>query len=92
MKLFVWDLHGTLEQGNERAVIEMSNKILEAFGYSQRFNEDHIFELYGLKWHQYFEHLLPCEPADRHFELQAACFEFSNSPDGATMVLQYMQP
>jgi phosphoglycolate phosphatase-like HAD superfamily hydrolase len=92
MKLFIWDLHGTLEQGNERAAIDMSNQILEKFGYRERFSESDIFRLYGLKWFKYFEYLLPHEPSDRHFELQAACFELSNSPAGAPIVAKYMTP
>jgi phosphoglycolate phosphatase-like HAD superfamily hydrolase len=92
MKLFVWDLHGTLEQGNEHAVIEMSNKILRDFGYKKQFSEDHIAQLYGLKWHEYFSFLLPEELPEKHTELQAACFTFSNSPDGMAIIAQHMQP
>lgn len=92
MKLFIWDLHGTLEQGNEHAVVEISNTILGRFGYSQRFTEEHVGQLYGLKWHQYFEFLLPAELADRHIELQAACFKFSNSPDGIKIIAKHMKP
>lgn len=76
-KLFVWDLHGTLEQGNERAVIEISNLVLERAGFSQRFTEDDALPLYGRKWHEYFEWLLPSEPEEQWFELQDACFKLS---------------
>ncbi len=92
MKLFIWDLHGTLEQGNERAAVDMSNQILERFGYHERFSDTDVFKLYGLKWFQYFEYLLPNEPSDRHFELQEACFALSNSPAGAKIVADYMVP
>lgn len=70
MKLFVWDFHGTLEQGNEQAAIELSNMALKQLGYSERFSDEHTHALYGLKWYQYFEHLLPNEPHSRHLELQ----------------------
>ena len=40
MKLFVWGLHGTLEQGNEDAAIEVSNLALEQHGYKQRFKPE----------------------------------------------------
>jgi phosphoglycolate phosphatase-like HAD superfamily hydrolase len=70
MKLFVWDLHGTLEQGNEHASIELSNMALERLGYTQRFTREHARPLYGLKWHEYFAHLLPEESHERHLELQ----------------------
>jgi phosphoglycolate phosphatase-like HAD superfamily hydrolase len=92
MKLFVWDLHGTLEQGNEKAVIEMSNRVLEQFGYAERFDATHTQELYGVKWYEYFEHLLPYENERRHLELQAACFALSNSPEGTRIIANHMSP
>jgi phosphoglycolate phosphatase-like HAD superfamily hydrolase len=76
-KLFVWDLHGTLERGNERAVIEISNVVLERAGFAERFSDADAFRLYGRKWHEYFAWLLPGEPEDRWFTLQDACFKFS---------------
>ncbi len=91
-KLFVWDLHGTLEQGNEHAAIEISNKILRDFGYSDQFSPKHVAELYGLKWYQYFEALLPQESHERHVELQAACFDFSNSDEGVNIIARHIQP
>jgi phosphoglycolate phosphatase-like HAD superfamily hydrolase len=71
VKLFVWDLHGTLEQGNENASIELSNLALAQMGYAERFTSEHSRALYGLKWHEYFAHLLPHEPHSRHLALQA---------------------
>ncbi len=55
MKLFVWDFHGTLEKGNEYAVLEMSNIILEKHGHKERFTELQCRELYGKKWYEFFE-------------------------------------
>lgn len=92
MKLFVWDLHGTLEQGNEYAVVEISNKILQDFGYRQRFTDDHVSQLYGLKWHEYFSFLLPEESPERHIELQAACFLYSNGAEGTAIIAKHMRP
>jgi phosphoglycolate phosphatase-like HAD superfamily hydrolase len=92
MKLFVWDLHGTLEQGNEYAVIEISNKVLKDFGYTEQFSPKHTSQLYGLKWHEYFASLLPKESPGKHTELQAACFAFSNSPEGVATIARYMKP
>ena len=40
MKLFVWDFHGVLEKGNDLAVLDITNKVLEQAGYSERLNED----------------------------------------------------
>jgi len=79
MKLFVWDFHGVLEKGNDRAVEEISNSVLGANGYSQRFTMKEIELLYGKKWFEYFQRILPHEPHETHIKLQEACFEFSNS-------------
>lgn len=90
MKLFVWDFHGVLEQGNERAVIEISNQALEKFGYRERFTENDLHLLYGLKWYGYFEYLLPNESYSRWVELQDACVTWH---EGAWEVIRkYIRP
>jgi len=91
VKLFVWDFHGTLEQGNEKAVREISNLILERNGYDQRFTEEEVNkELYGKKWYQYFEILLPNEEKNVHLNLQNQCVEYSLShPE---IVAKYIKP
>lgn len=70
MKLFIWDFHGTLEKGNERAVIELSNEALKRRGYDERFDIGHIRQLYGKKWYEYFKYLLPYESPEIHLQLQ----------------------
>lgn len=57
--LVVWDFHGTLERGNEYAVLETSNDVLEQWGYSERFTEEDAIRLYGLKWQAYFADIPP---------------------------------
>lgn len=82
MKLFVWDLHGVLEQGNDQAVIDISNEVLATAGYHQRLRREDGQRLYGHKWYEYFAFLLPDEPHERHLELQNACFALSEErPD-----------
>jgi phosphoglycolate phosphatase-like HAD superfamily hydrolase len=82
MKLFVWDFHGVLEKGNEGAVLEISNQVLRDFGYQEQFSVQENHRLYGCKWYQYFEHILPHEPHERHLELQLASFTMSDThPD-----------
>jgi phosphoglycolate phosphatase-like HAD superfamily hydrolase len=88
-KLFVWDFHGTLEKGNELAALEISNRVLEKFGYKVRFTEQEGRDLYGKKWYEYFEYLLPDEPHETHVKLQHASFTF---PGGQGIVRQYLQP
>lgn len=94
MKLFVWDLHGTMEQGNDAAVIEVLNKVLENHGYPARFGSSHAFELYGRKWHEYFAHILPAEKPETHVGLQAATFAyfFSDNDDGIKIMNKHVKP
>lgn len=90
MKLFVWDFHGTLEQGNERAVVDISNAVLANFWHAERFTECDMERLYGLRWIKYFEDLLPAAPAEEHQRLQRACFELSGKR--WDMVCQRIKP
>jgi phosphoglycolate phosphatase-like HAD superfamily hydrolase len=81
MKLFVWDFHGVLEEGNENAVLEISNHVLENKGCAERFTLDIINHLYGKKWYEYFEYLLPGETTLKHVELQDACLGYQMNTD-----------
>jgi phosphoglycolate phosphatase-like HAD superfamily hydrolase len=78
-KLFVWDLHGTLEWGNHRAVIDISNAVLERFSHTERFTYEDGVVLYGKKWYEYFTWLLGEDRYERAMELQEACFELSET-------------
>ena len=78
MKLFVWDFHCVLENGNENAVLNVSNKILEQSGYKERLTKEENLRLYGKKWYQYFEYLLPHETTKRHLQLQKMCVGFGD--------------
>lgn len=79
MTLFVWDLHGTLEKGNEKSVIDISNKVLEQFGYSERFAYADNPRLYGRKWYEYFSWLFEKPDHARDLTLQEACFKLSEA-------------
>jgi len=76
MKLVIWDFHGVMEKDNEKAVKDISNKVLEEFGFSERLCDGKTSEFYGLKWYQYFERLLPHESIETHYILQDACQEY----------------
>ncbi len=78
-KLFVWDFHGTLEIGTQKAVVEVSNTILKKNKFSQKFTLSLCRRLSGLKWYKYFQFLLPQEPRSLHLKLQEDCFRFSDS-------------
>ena len=90
MKLIVWDFHGTLEEGNELAVLEMSNTVLINFGYSEQFTDQDYYKLYGKKWFEYFEYLIPKAGKEKHLELQEACFAYSNSHQ--EIIAKYIKP
>ncbi len=90
MKLFIWDFHGTLEQGNELAVLEMSNTVLEKNGFKERFTIEKCQNLYGKKWHEYFEHLLPNQLPNLHLKLQRECFAFSIA--NPQIIAKYIKP
>ena len=85
MKLFIWDFHGTLEKGNERGVIALSNEALKRRGYTERFSDEHIRQLYGRKWYEYFAFLLPRETPAIHLQLQQDCIALHRErPDVVT--------
>jgi phosphoglycolate phosphatase-like HAD superfamily hydrolase len=73
MKLFVWDMHGTLETGNDHLVIDISNRVLMSFGYAERFSYQDGQHLNGRKWHEYFTWLLGDSNHQRDILLQEAC-------------------
>jgi phosphoglycolate phosphatase-like HAD superfamily hydrolase len=79
MKLFVWDLHGTLEWGNERSVIDISNVVLDSHGYAERFSYADSPQLYGRKWYEYFAWLFEEGNHGRDLMLQEACFQLSEA-------------
>ena len=90
MKLFVWDFHGVLEKGTESAALEISNRVLGDYGYSKRFTKDDIDRLYGKKWWEFFEDLLPEESHEKHLQLQEACYkDANNNPENLT---KYVEP
>jgi phosphoglycolate phosphatase-like HAD superfamily hydrolase len=82
MKLFIWDFHGVLEVGTENAVVEISNKALEEFGYNQRLTLVDCEKFYGLKWFEYFEKVLPGATHKEHINLQNRCFQISDADPG----------
>lgn len=82
MKLFVWDFHGVLESGTENTVLEISNQVLTDFGYTERFTAKENHDLFGRKWFEYYEYLLPDETHERHLSLQQTSFNMSDArPD-----------
>ena len=79
MKLFVWDFHGVLEKGNDRAVLEITNRALTFHGHFRQMTESEGIALAGLRWHEYFAFLLPEHSADEWLKIQSTCFEIGHS-------------
>lgn len=90
MKLFIWDFHGVLEKGNENAVLEISNEVLKKAGHKERFTINDCRVLYGKKWYEYFEYLLPNESYDTHMDLQENCFIYQR--DNPNVVTKHIKP
>jgi phosphoglycolate phosphatase-like HAD superfamily hydrolase len=79
MKLFVWDFHGVLEKDNEHAVIDISNKVLRKLGYKERISWKDNLKLYGQKWFEYFQYILPNVSHEKHLEIQQACIAYEQA-------------
>lgn len=78
-KLFVWDFHGTLEHGNDNAVQEITNSVLEEHGYTRRITLTEAEMLTGKSWHEYFAFLLPDLDYEHYLKLQAKCISIAQS-------------
>ena len=77
MKLFTADFHGVLEKGNGQLTLDVTNRILEQYGYRERLSKEKAKEYYGFKWYEYFEKILPpTTTTKQHKELQSACLKY----------------
>ena len=74
-KLFVWDFHGVLEKGTERAGVIMCNNTLAAHGHEGRFTLSEFRDAYGLKLDQIFARKLPHASKDNLNNLQRSFFD-----------------
>jgi phosphoglycolate phosphatase-like HAD superfamily hydrolase len=89
-KLFVWDYHGTIEKGNDKTVIEITNRVLERNGHNERLTEDKAAEWTGRHWWEYFWQLLPESPPETFSKYEAQCVaEFNAHPE---LMLKYIKP
>ncbi len=89
-KLFVWDFHGVLEEGNDGTVIEITNKILARHGHKSSLTEQEAAAYTGKHWWEYFAHLMPGLPSATYRLLEAECVaEFNAHPE---VMLKYIKP
>ncbi len=89
-KLFVWDYHGTAEKGNDKTVIEITNRILERNGHEERLTEEKAAALTGRHWWEYFSQLLPGLPNTKYGHYEEECVAEFNAEPG--LMLKYIQP
>ena len=76
MKLFVWDFHGTLEKGNENAVVEITNRVLEQNGFTERITLADVQRFYGRPWREYFIGILKNISPEQADDLQAQAVQY----------------
>jgi phosphoglycolate phosphatase-like HAD superfamily hydrolase len=79
MKLFVWDFHGVLERHNDLALLDITNIILKKNKFKVQINRCLGKKLYGKRWYQYFEFLLPQESYSTHINLTHQCYVYNDS-------------
>lgn len=87
-KIFIWDFHGVLETGTENAVLEISNKALEASNRAERLTIEQCNQLYGKEWWEYFARIMPYEPHTFHILLQNLCYAL----DSFDIIKKYIKP
>ncbi|MFA5303181.1 MAG: HAD family hydrolase [Candidatus Nanoarchaeia archaeon] len=71
--LFVFDFHGVLEKGTEKAVTMVSNIALERLGYDFKISHEEIMKHYGHKWHDIFLQTVPKISYDEAYSLYKEC-------------------
>ncbi len=59
MKLFVWDLHGTLEKGTEVACLHITNDILKRNGHRAQYTQEEMNIVFGRRWREIFQTKIP---------------------------------
>ena len=79
MKLFVWDFHGVLEKDNILAVIEITDRVLEEFGFPGRLARADYEKLYGQRWMDYFKKAVPEADEELIQAMTKRAFEISGN-------------
>jgi phosphoglycolate phosphatase-like HAD superfamily hydrolase len=85
--LYVWDFHGTLEKGNEHAVREICQAVLEQYGYYRKVTLDEVLYLYGNSWGNYFKALVPSLADETIRQMVESAIQMSQKLTG-----KYMRP
>lgn len=72
-QLYVFDFHGVLEKGTEKAVTIVSNMALKRLGYDFIISHEEIMKKYGHKWHDIFLQTVPKISYDEAYSLYKEC-------------------
>jgi phosphoglycolate phosphatase-like HAD superfamily hydrolase len=78
MNLYVFDFHGVLEKGTEKAVMEVSNMALKSKNYSCTISHEDAIKYYGLKWDEIFQKALNISK-EKAAELYEECKRIDDS-------------
>jgi phosphoglycolate phosphatase-like HAD superfamily hydrolase len=73
--LYVFDFHGVLEKGTEKAVTIVSNLALERLGYDFKISHEEIVKNYGQKWHDIFLKTVPKLSYNNAYSLYEECLK-----------------
>jgi len=73
--LYVFDFHGVLEKGNEKAVTIVSNLALKQKGYEFQIAHEEIIKRYGYKWHDIFLETVPGLSSKEAYSLYEECLK-----------------
>ena len=88
-KLFVWDFHGVLEKDHQHSVVDVTNMVLDEFGFDARLTLEVCEKFYGRKWHMYFEHL--CPQADKE-TIKAMVYRGVEISDTSPIAFKHIKP
>lgn len=89
MKLFVWDLHGTLEKGTEKACLEISNVVLKEQGWKETYSREEINLYYGRQWRNIFKEKIKGEEESYYERLEQRAFQIAT--ENFSIVEKYIQ-
>ncbi|MFA5332972.1 MAG: HAD family hydrolase [Candidatus Nanoarchaeia archaeon] len=73
--LYVFDFHGVLEKGTEKAVAIVSNLALKRLGYDFTLSHEEIMKHYGHKWHDIFLKTIPQLSSAEAYSLYEECLK-----------------
>ncbi|MDD5039935.1 MAG: HAD hydrolase-like protein [Patescibacteria group bacterium] len=87
--LFVWDFHGTLEQGNVQALHEILNHVAAERNLQRQISLEQTVQWYGLSWIDYFRYLDPRGTLETWNAMKQRAFEIQEHDH---VIERYIKP